>query len=214
MAFEASNQTHQQIYPSFGTGYPYEAKYHNIGQLQTPYQGKFFGQGGDYGPPQSTRYYTVQNPTYPYPLDRDMRPARYNPTEESCYGHPGYSPCEEERYPNNFVPPNYFTPDTVWATGHAQPTNKWTDHIHSGTSMAYSTTGPDKVKWKNEIGHMVLPHDFVPDGHNVAPRGNVHNSSNPTPNTRSNQDSKETFMYEKLLMANNPLIYTTDYQYY
>ncbi len=120
MAFESltSESYIPQIWPSFLQGYPYEAKYHNIGQLMTPYKGKYMGQGGDYGPPQKTRYYTFQNSNYPYVMDKDFRAASYLPTEGCCYKRPGYFPCYESKYHDVFVPPNYFAPDTRWPTGH------------------------------------------------------------------------------------------------
>ena len=121
MAFESltSESYHPQIWPSFLRGYPYEAKYHNIGQLMTPYEGKYAGQGGDYGPPQRTRYYTAQNPNYPYVLDKNFRAEEYLPTEGRCYpNQPGYFPCYESKYHDRFVPPNYFAPYTRWPRGH------------------------------------------------------------------------------------------------
>lgn len=48
---------------------PYKPlKYHNLGQLQTPYFGKNPSQLGDYGPPQGINYYTKDNRNYVYPL--------------------------------------------------------------------------------------------------------------------------------------------------
>lgn len=110
MAFQVSKKAYQQISPTLLPGYHYEALYHNLGQLQTPYEGKFLGQLGDYAPPQRTRYYTLSNPNYPYVLDKDFRKEEFLPTEGCCYKNPGYFPCYEPQYPDFFVPPNYFAP--------------------------------------------------------------------------------------------------------
>jgi len=40
MAFETQKQSGFMIDPSFMEGYPYKNKYHNVGQLMTPYEGK------------------------------------------------------------------------------------------------------------------------------------------------------------------------------
>ena len=138
MAFEVSKTGYQQMSPTFLTGYAYENKYHNIGQLQTPYQGKMFGQGGDYGPPQKTRYYTVYNPTYPYVLDKDFRAEEYLPTEGCCFGRPGYFPCQEAQYPTRFTPPDYFSPKVNFPRGHALPEHMFGAQLNSGTVMAYA----------------------------------------------------------------------------
>lgn len=48
-------------------------RYHNMGQLQTPYVKKPDGTLGDYGPVQTARrYYTHKNRNYVYPLDKDV----------------------------------------------------------------------------------------------------------------------------------------------
>lgn len=120
MAFEVSNTGYRQIDPTFLPGYPYEEKYHNIGQLQTPYQGKRMGKLGDYGPPQATRYYTPWNPTYPYVLDKDFQASEYLPGNGCCYGHPGYSPCYEAEYPSKYIPGDYFAPQVTLPKGHVQ----------------------------------------------------------------------------------------------
>lgn len=138
MAFEVSKTGYQQIDPPFGGGYPYPNRYHNIGQLQTPYQGKKFGQGGDYGPPQRTRYYTDQNPTYPYVLDRDFHAGDYLPTEGCCFERPGYFPCYEDKYPEQFIPPDYFSPRIRFPSGHAQPIREFASRPFSGSVAAFA----------------------------------------------------------------------------
>jgi len=112
MAFEVSRTAYQQMLPQTAYGYPYENKYHNMGQLQTPYQGRLGGVGGDYGVPQNTVYYTPKNPTYPYVLDKDFRATQYLPTEGCIPGFvcPGYFPAFEGEYPDVFVKPNYYSP--------------------------------------------------------------------------------------------------------
>ena len=67
----------KQLNPTFGKGHLEKSRYHNIGQLKTPYEGKIPGTHGDYGPVQTTDYYTPQNPNYPYVLDRDFRAVQY-----------------------------------------------------------------------------------------------------------------------------------------
>ena len=69
----------------------------------TPYDGKKMGQGGDYGPPQSTTYYTPDNPVYPYPLDRDFNNDIHLPGAPCCTYNPDY--------PWTYVPGNYFATD-------------------------------------------------------------------------------------------------------
>ena len=75
MSYIQQPLTHRQIYPSFMPGYPlqalpqtpYNQRYHNIGQLDSPYAGK---KGiGDYSWPQHTIYYTCNNDNYPYDLE-------------------------------------------------------------------------------------------------------------------------------------------------
>ena len=123
MAFEAAKQGYRQIDPTFLPGYPYPDRYHNLGQLQTPYEGKRLGQSGDYAPPQDTEYYNVWNPNYPYVLDKDFRASSFIPGNDSCFpGQPGYSPCQETQYPEVYIPGNYFKQKTVWPTPvHAPP---------------------------------------------------------------------------------------------
>ena len=125
MAFEISKIGYSQIDPTFLPGYPYEDRYHNMGQLQTPYFGKKPGQLGDYGPPQRTEYYTPSNPNYPYVLDRDFRASQYIPGNACCYPRPGYTPCYKGSYPGayeDYVPGNYFEPTGIrMPSGHATP---------------------------------------------------------------------------------------------
>ncbi len=118
MAFEVSKKGYQQINPTINPGYPYEMKYHSIGQLQTPYVGKLFGQGGDYGPPQATVYYTQQNRNYPYVLDSEFRPTQYLPTEYPMFQYPGYFASYNPAYPDEWIVPNYFTPNPSHIGGH------------------------------------------------------------------------------------------------
>lgn len=63
------NKKYEQLSPTFMDGYSYPQRYVNLGQLSTPYIGKRYGIGGDYGPPQATMYYTDYNRNYPYPMD-------------------------------------------------------------------------------------------------------------------------------------------------
>lgn len=142
MAFEVPKTGYQQIAPTFNPGYPYPEKYHNIGQLTTPYQGKKFGKGGDYGPPQRTKYYNVWNPTYPYVLDKDFRATSYLPTEGCCYQCPGYFPCKETQYPEKYIPERYFAPYISSPKGHAEPNQfqtyrQWCDDKKEPCSSNY-----------------------------------------------------------------------------
>lgn len=113
MAFQVKKDGYIQIDPTFTPGYPYPAKYHNMGQLLTPYEGKKLGQNGDYAPPQDTLYYTPQNSTYPYPLDAYTKSTVYLPGAGSCYcnNHSHYYPCKNAQYPDYYVPGDYFAPD-------------------------------------------------------------------------------------------------------
>jgi hypothetical protein len=43
--------------------------YHNVGQLSVISKQRRKGIIGNYGYPQNTRYYTLDNLNYPYPLD-------------------------------------------------------------------------------------------------------------------------------------------------
>jgi len=73
-------------------------KYHNIGQLKSPYFPKY-GLAGDYGPQQGTNYHH----NYPYPL---------------------FGTCPHKRFgvdifhPEHYVPPHYFAPHTRYPSGH------------------------------------------------------------------------------------------------
>lgn len=76
-----------------GVGIP---EYNNMGQLQTPYFGKRFGVGGDYGP-------IYQNPFDPHGMKRSsgyapLDPIRHVPNN-TAYG-PDLS------FPSAFTPPN------------------------------------------------------------------------------------------------------------
>ncbi len=102
MAFETQKQSGFMIDPSFMEGYPYKNKYHNVGQLMTPYEGKKMGVGGDYGPPQGTTYYSLENPVYPYPLDKDFN--------DSICLHSMVGHCKIPKYPWTYIPGNYFAP--------------------------------------------------------------------------------------------------------
>lgn len=96
--------------------------YHNIGQLRTPYIGKnanFKSAMGDYGPPQRTDYYTVDNPTYPYPMSANMVVDQYLPYTGCAFGRPGLYPTYDYSIPKSgFVAPNYFAPKTYFQRGH------------------------------------------------------------------------------------------------
>lgn len=95
------------IDPTFEYGYPYENRYHNVGQLATVYPTKPMGTVGDYGPVQvSTIRYTDYNRTSVYPLDSNGRPNQCLPTESLS----GSFPCYESKYPEVFIPTNnYFS---------------------------------------------------------------------------------------------------------
>jgi hypothetical protein len=165
MAFETSSSGYIQIQPTFLPGYPYENTYHNVGQLTTPYQGKKLGTSGDYGPPQKTRYYTANNPTYPYVLDANFRAEEYIPTQGCCFSRPGYAPCYEDKYPDKYVPEQYFAPHLRHPTGHATPDpnfgkNLYTDMVipvdpyppkreYYGGAQSYG--GSNTVNYRNII---------------------------------------------------------------
>ena len=102
MAFDVKRSTGEIFDTTFMQGYPYPAKYHNMGQLMTPYEGKRMGQSGDYGPPQSTTYYTPDNSSYPYPLDKFSNNTMYLPGASCC--------CYNDQYPDGYIPGNYFGP--------------------------------------------------------------------------------------------------------
>lgn len=92
-------------------------KYHNIGQLRTPYIGKhsnFSSAQGDYGPPQNTDYYTVDNPLYPYPMMSQWEASQYIPGQGCAFGVPGQYVTHDYSNPDTgFVPPNYFSPTQI-----------------------------------------------------------------------------------------------------
>lgn len=137
MAFEISKSGYEQIDPTFLPGYEYPNKYHNVGQLMTPYQGKKMSVLGDYAPPQATKYYSNNNRNYPYVLDRNFRASSYLPTEGCCFGHPGYCPCYEGQYPGKYIPSNYFNPKRRREFGHAKPINEFGTRLYSGMLKAY-----------------------------------------------------------------------------
>lgn len=117
-AFQAPNTGYIQIDQVTGGVQLYDTKYHNVGQLMTPYEGKPGGTVGDYAPPQNTRYFTDNNSNYIYPLDSQSRPGVYIPMagSESCgspFGHPGFFETYEPQYPGTYVPSNYFAPQRV-----------------------------------------------------------------------------------------------------
>jgi hypothetical protein len=133
MAFESASTGYQQIEPTFAPGYPYENRYHNLGQLTTPYQGKRMGVGGDYAPPQRTRYYTSHNPTYPYVLDANFHAEEYLPTEKGCcFSRPGYFSCYNPSYPDVYVPSNYFAPQLQHPSGKAPPDRDFGRMMYTG----------------------------------------------------------------------------------
>lgn len=101
-----------QIDETFIRGYTprNRTKYHNVGQLKTPYLGKKPNVSGDYGPVQDTVYYTSFNRTYPYPLDKDARPSMYLPTEGCMFENPGYFQAYNPNTPWVYIPENYYTP--------------------------------------------------------------------------------------------------------
>lgn len=119
--FEVAKSGYAQIDPSINPGRPYDERYHNLGQLMTPYEGKGRGTVGDYGPPQATVYYTQNNRNYPYPLDSDSRPGVYIPMSGTCaFGRPGFFKTYEPDYPDVYVPENYFSPARRHPTGHTR----------------------------------------------------------------------------------------------
>ena len=112
-----------QIFLSGKSNYN-QHKYHNIGQLQTPYIGKnanFRSALGDYAPPQRTDYYTVQNPVAPYAMAADMVVDQYLPYTGCAFGRPGLFPTYDYSIPQSgFVSPNYFSPVTYFQRGHTK----------------------------------------------------------------------------------------------
>ena len=113
MAYNVSKKPYQQLHPSFTPGFHYKNNYHNIGQLRTPYIGKYFGQHGDYGPFGDTIYYTPTNPTYPYPMDYAQNSTQFIPGANSD------SPCIQGNfYPaTKYIPSDYFVPVTRFPSG-------------------------------------------------------------------------------------------------
>lgn len=137
MAFEVPKTGYQQIDPTFNPGRSYPNKYHNVGQLQTPYQGKPMGQVGDYGPVQSTVYYQPTNTNYPYVMDKDFRAVGYMPGNACSFNHPGYSPVYESSYPERFVPPNYFSPSLQHPSGKAKTDQAYGMRVYDAMLRAY-----------------------------------------------------------------------------
>jgi len=171
MAFEVSKTAYHQIDPSLAYGYPYESRYHNVGQLQTPYQGKLPGQLGDYGVPQATKYYNPWNPVYPYVMDANFRPVGYLPTEGCIPGFqcPGYFPAYESQYPDVFVAPDYFSPEVRVIKGYTQPTPRPPTTItRSAVGPTFASTGAcenkegfDYVKLRNSYRGIAGSKNFV-----------------------------------------------------
>lgn len=112
MAFQITTPSHRQLHPQLANGYPYENKYHNLGQLQSPYINRPKGVVGDYGISYGLAYYTPTNKTYYSVLDKDFRAEEYLPTESKMpgYEYPGYFPAYESKYDNVYVPSNYYRP--------------------------------------------------------------------------------------------------------
>lgn len=144
MAYQTSRDVVNQIDPLLAQGYPYENRYHNVGQLQTPYKGKRFGVGGDYGPPQNTVYYTERNRNYPYPLDKDQRPVGYVPSGQrscDCNNPFGYHSCVKSLYyPGTYRPEDYFRSTGASTTGHSSPSQKFGRQFHPGNNAVSPTT--------------------------------------------------------------------------
>lgn len=136
-----------QMDPTFINGYPYERRYHNLGQLMTPYEGKPFGVVGDYGPVQTKPYYTPWQLSYPYVMDSQFRASSYIPTAGNCYGcgstgglsGSSYSPCYNPQYPDFFVAPNYFVSDPYMPSGHELPARKNQVHLNAGLMGEYKS---------------------------------------------------------------------------
>lgn len=135
MAFEAAKQSGFLIDPTFMEGYPYPNKYQNVGQLMTPYEGKPMGVGGDYGPPQSTTYYSLENPVYPYPLDEFMSSPMCLP--KMCY--PDYPP----KYPWKYIPGNYFYPQDDYPNMEKVKTAQGFNTYPLGTQPDFHMDGGD-----------------------------------------------------------------------
>jgi len=183
MAFEISKSGYSQIDPLFAQGFnPEQGKYHNIGQLQTPYQGKRFGSSGDYGPPQRTKYYTDYNRNYPYVLDANFNAREYLPGEGCCFRKVGYSPCYENKYPNIFIPPNYFSPQLQHPSGHARPINDRADEYISkqqttrerypGRSLSDSDKLFRKGRNREDFRKLIVAYPEMKGGKNFYPFDN------------------------------------------
>jgi hypothetical protein len=124
--------------------------YHNIGSLSTPYDKKPFSSMGDYGPPQSTVYYTDTNNNYPYVLDKNSISSIYIPTKKCEVNHPEYIKSE---YPGRFVPSNYFSPQIYNAYGHTNSLNKKESFLFENNNyinLANAYSSEPKV---NEYSH-------------------------------------------------------------
>jgi len=96
-------------------------RYHNIGQLSTPYIGKnsnFKSSQGDYAPPQATDYYTVQNPLYPYPMMKDWKVDQYIPGWGCAFGKPYMHSTYSSNPDSGFIAPNMFSPKTHFDKSH------------------------------------------------------------------------------------------------
>lgn len=152
-AFQTSTTGYQQIDPTTLTGRPYEIRYHNVGQLMTPYQGKPGGTVGDYGPPQHTRYFTDENSNYPYPLDSQSRPGVYIPMPGSgvCgpFGHPGFFETYNPAYPGHYIPSNYFSPQSIIERGHDLHPQHPEDYDPSRSSRSPITSSTDRLSNAN-----------------------------------------------------------------
>lgn len=201
MAFEIARKTVTQIEPNFSVGYPYETRYHNVGQLQAPYVGKIFGMGGDYGPPQATVYYTPNNRTYPYVLDKDFRPEQFIPEVTYTsplpnFQYPGYFWGYNPQYPDTFVPPNYFTPNPSRIGGHyVSPLGK---QSLPPTTITRSPVGPP-AKRTNKSDFMKTAEEVFPGLKQETPfESNANAMVGPG-------SSLESFEFEKLRYAYTPL---------
>ena len=204
MAFEAARQGYRQISPTFLPGYPYPDRYHNLGQLQTPYEGKKFGQSGDYGPPQDTEYYNVWNPNYPYVLDKDFRASSFIPGNESCFpGQPGYSPCYNHQYPEEYIPGNYFEQKSVWPTP-----------VHAPPPVQYGgLPNPKGLEDRPLIKNLVRIEEFdAPQGrYDAQQRGYDAPQGNNTQIERYGSSNPSPVNYKNLATAGNSLKYSKDF---
>lgn len=194
MAYQDPRRPYQQLRPTFTPGYHYKDQYHNIGQLRTPYIGKWFGQEGDYAPPQRTRYYTPQNPTYPYPLDKDFNAGQFIPTNGCCYGKLGYSPCGGGNYYPDlpFIPPDYFAPHTRYPRGH-QPARPRFDVFTNEVDVQPG-------------GDYIHPYFTLPKDRRSPLRENYGG-----PTGQSNTSPEYVDVYKKLPVAHPGLKHATDF---